>query len=132
MHGELRIVPDVPQAFTGLVRRVRPRVLALSGGETAERCYRHLAGFPDLGWERVTVLMSDERWVPVEHPDSNEGMARRVLLDDAGAEDVRSMRGAGTDAAAAAAAYDDLVAELPGIDLLHLGMGADGLVVASA
>lgn len=126
MYGELRIVPDVAQAFAGLVRKLRPRVLALSGGDTAERAYRHLAGFPDLGWARMTVLLSDERWVPVTHPDSNEGMARRVLLDPLGVEDVRSMREAGADPQQAADAYDRLVRSLPTIDLLHLGMGADG------
>jgi len=126
MYGELRIVPDVAEAFAGLVRRVRPRVLALSGGDTAERAYRHLATFADLGWARMTVLMSDERWVPVDHPDSNEGMARRVLLDQVGVQDVRSMRQAGADPRQAAAAYDKLLASLPAIDLLHLGMGADG------
>lgn len=126
MYGELRIVPDVAQAFAGLVRRLRPRLVALSGGDTAERAYRHLATFPDLGWSRMTVLLSDERWVPVDHPDSNEGMARRVLLEPVGVEDVRSVREAGDDPQQAAAAYGALVASLPAIDLLHLGMGADG------
>jgi 6-phosphogluconolactonase len=33
----------------------------------------------DLDWSRVTFLMGDERWVPLDHPQSNEGGMRRYL-----------------------------------------------------
>ena len=53
--------------------------LVVSGGSTPENCYRELAS-TDLPWHRVHVVLSDERCVPPDHPASNEGMIRRILL----------------------------------------------------
>lgn len=125
MNGELRVVDDVPAAFTLLVRERRPRSFAASGGATARDCYQHLAGFPDLDWVETDVVLGDERWVPVESDDSNEGMARTALFDRAGAR-VHSARGAGDTPEEAAAAYDALLDSLGGLDLVHLGLGEDG------
>ena len=119
MHGEVRPVDDVAAAFADLVVEESPESVALSGGGTAERCYSALRGRgPD--WSGVTVLFGDERAVPVASPDSNEGMARRALLDHVAPATVHSMVGLG------AAAYDQLVGSMPPIDLVHLGLGPDG------
>lgn len=124
--GEVRVVDDVPGAFADLVVAERPSVIVLSGGGTARRGYSALATRPGVAWPDVTVLFGDERWVPVDAEDSNEGMARRVLLDRVGAGAVRSMREAGATPEEAAAAYDRLLRELPALDLVHLGLGEDG------
>jgi len=80
LPGEIEIVDDVAAAFARLVVDASPRSVALSGGETAEQCYRALRALaPD--WSDVEVFLSDERFVPPADPDSNEGMARRALLD---------------------------------------------------
>ena len=119
MHGEVRAVDDVPAAFADLVVEEAPETIALSGGGTAERCYAALrARGPD--WSGVTVLFGDERVVPVTSDDSNEGMARRVLLDHVSPAVVHSMVGSGADA------YDELVRSMPPIELVHLGLGPDG------
>ena len=78
--GEIRIVDDVPQAFAALVAAEAPRSLALSGGNTASEGYERLAGVA-LDWSSIDVYFGDERWVAVDDPESNEGMARQVLLD---------------------------------------------------
>lgn len=131
MNGEIQVTEDVPAAFAGLVRQRRPRSIALSGGSTARRAYAHLAMLPDLDWADVQVLLGDERWVPVEDEDSNEGMARRVLLDQVGAPHVHSAREAGPTLEEAAEAYDRLIADrFPVIELVHLGLGADGHVAS--
>jgi 6-phosphogluconolactonase len=124
--GDVRVVDDVPAAFVGVLASSAPRTLALSGGGTAERCYRALRERGGLEWEELTVLFGDERWVSVDDPDSNEGMARRVLLDHVPVRAVHSLRGAGVDLTAAADGYDALVASLGRIDVLHLGLGPDG------
>jgi 6-phosphogluconolactonase len=124
--GEIRVVDDVPAAFSAAVASCAPRTLALSGGGTAERCYAALREAGGIDWEELTILFGDERWVPVEDPDSNEGMARRVLLDHVPVRAVHSLRGAGVDLTAAADAYDALVASLGRIDVVHLGLGPDG------
>lgn len=125
--GEVRLVPDVAVAFADLVAAAAPRSIALSGGSTAEACYSTLADrAEEVAWAEVTVLFGDERWVPPNHPDSNEGMARRVLLDHVHPGDVHSMAGAAADLAAAARAYAGIVAAYAPLDLVHLGLGADG------
>jgi 6-phosphogluconolactonase len=124
--NDIRVVDDVPGAFAALLTQCAPRTLALSGGGTAERCYAALRSSADLDWEGLTVLFGDERWVPVDDPDSNEGMARRVLLDHVPVRAVHSLRGAGADLQAAADAYDALVAALGRLDVVHLGLGPDG------
>ena len=126
MNGELRVVQDVAGAFAGLFRERRPRSFAISGGATARACYQQLAQYQDLDWPQVDVLVGDERWVPVDDPDSNEGMARAVLLDPVGATRVHSARNAGATLDEAAANYHKVVGGFPAIDLIHLGMGEDG------
>lgn len=126
MNGEIQVVGDVAAAFAGLVRATQPTSVALSGGATARRCYTHLAGFADIDWASVEVLIGDERWVPVDDPDSNEGMAREVLLDRVGATRVHSARAAGPTLDEAAVAYDEVVRSRQPIDIVHLGLGDDG------
>jgi 6-phosphogluconolactonase len=117
--GEVRVVDDVPAAFADVVVDEAPETIALSGGSLAQRCYEQLAA-RDVDWRTVTVFIGDERNVPVDDPDSNEGMIRRSLLDRAAPAVVHSMVGLG------ATAYDALVRSCPPIELVHLGVGPDG------
>ena len=89
LPGQVRIVDDVPRAFARLVAELTPSSLALSGGELAHRCYGALRR-ETINWSVVDVYFGDDRVVPVESEESNEGMARRILLDEAGR--VRSIR----------------------------------------
>jgi 6-phosphogluconolactonase len=125
-RGEVEVVGDVATAFADLVVREQPRTLALSGGGTARDCYEALAARSGLDWSGVQVVFGDDRWVPVDHEDSNEGMARAELLDHVGPGAVHSVWGAGEAIEEAADAYDALVASLGPLDLTHLGLGADG------
>ena len=124
LPGELRVVGDVAEAFADLVVEVAPASLALSGGDTARRSYEELAGRA-LEWSGAEVFFGDERFVPAGHPDSNEGMARRALLDRVRPKVVHPMYRPGP-VGAAADAYDELVRAAPPIELVHLGLGPDG------
>jgi len=55
--------------------------LVVSGGSTPLVCYRQLA-HSALPWQRIHVLPSDERCVPLGHAASNETMIRQSLLTD--------------------------------------------------
>ncbi len=125
MHGDVRIVDDVAVAFADLVSATTPSSIALSGGTTARLAYEALAT-RDLDWSGVDVYFGDERFVPVDDPDSNEGMARAVLLDHVAPRAVHSMAGGGDTVEAAARAYDAQVAAAPPIGIVHLGLGPDG------
>ena len=119
LPGEVRIVDDVPRAFARLVAETAPRSIALSGGELAHLCYSALRKEP-VDWSTIDVYIGDERVVPVESDESNEGMARRILLDAVKPRAVHSMVEAGADV------YDAIVRAASPIDLVHLGMGPDG------
>lgn len=57
--------------------------IALTGGSTAGPLYRELADPQHrtaLDWRRVHLWWGDERFVPVDHPDSNAGLAYNILL----------------------------------------------------
>lgn len=127
--GEVRIVEHVPRAFADLVAdrssHAQLRSLALSGGDTARQCYELLAVAP-VDWRQVEVWFGDERWVPIHDHDSNEGMARVAFLDEVEPLEVHSLRDADETIDAAATAYDDALGHAPPLDLVHLGLGADG------
>jgi 6-phosphogluconolactonase len=125
LRGELRVVDDVPRAFAALVVEKAPASLALSGGSTARAGYELLA-VADVEWSEVDVFFGDERWVPVDDPESNEGMARHAFVDQVHPRAVYSMRRAGDTIGEAADAYDRLLREYGPLDLVHLGLGPDG------
>jgi 6-phosphogluconolactonase len=119
LPGDIRVVDDVPRAFADLVAERAPRSVALSGGTLAEQCYVALRA-ASVDWSNVDVYFGDDRVVPVTNADSNEGMARRVLLDAVKPRAIHSMVDAGADA------YDALVRAAVPIDIVHLGLGPDG------
>ncbi len=110
-------------------------VIVLPGGRTPALLFGILAS--DIGKRRIPVkrllwIFSDERWVPVQHPDSNEGMARRLLLEPLGApqETVLSWRAGTGNPVERGAAYAREIRAAAGEgaapDLCILGIGADG------
>ena len=130
MKGDLLVVDDVPGAFASRVVEAYGRrmgdvfSLALSGGDTARRCYERLAvdAAERIDWWKVDVYWGDERCVPADSPDSNERLGRECLLERVGAAHavypMRCDEGAG--------AYQLRVGDLGRFDLVHLGLGSDG------
>ena len=106
-------------------------VMAVSGGRTPWLMLRALA-LESVPWKAVHLVQVDERVAPAGHPDRNlthiaESLVRHSPLR---AEQVAAMAVEETDLAAAAARYADTLAQLAGaspvLDLVHLGLGADG------
>lgn len=146
----LEIVPDAGWAEAGADRLAqgierallaRNRcLLALSGGSTPAPVLAALAARP-LDWVRVTVLQVDERLVPPDHPDRNlRGQSAALghlpvswlpLPVDAllAAPDPN---GEPDPVAVANALHDwthrlvELADDPPVLDVVHLGVGADG------
>jgi 6-phosphogluconolactonase len=130
MNGDLVVVEDVPGEFAERIIEAFHRrpgdtfSLALSGGPTARNCYERLAndGAEQIDWWAVDIYWGDERCVPQDDPDSNYRLAREALLERVGAANaVHPMRCEdGTDP------YQLRLGELGHLDVVHLGMGADG------
>ncbi len=154
MSVTFQVVPSVAEAFATVVAeelgaraghgRLYP--LFLSGGPTARLAYQALAstttpsgrgageGGPDAGrarvagpaWSDVEIYWGDERCVPPDDPDSNYRLGRESLLDRIGATGpVHPMYESGPPEQAAAA-YQQLLADLSTLGIVHLGLGPDG------
>ncbi len=106
-------------------------VLAASGGRTPWLMLRALAR-EDLPWNRVHVAQVDERVAPAGDPDRNLAPLRESLLPHAPLlpEHIHAMPVESPDLEAAAAQYERTLCEIAGsppvLDLVHLGIGADG------
>ncbi|HEY5658036.1 MAG TPA: 6-phosphogluconolactonase [Myxococcota bacterium] len=103
--------------------------LALAGGETPRPVYAALAEAPwasEVPWPQIEVFFSDERAVSAEHPDSNLRMARAALLSRVPIPEgqIHPMFADAEDAEAEAERYARALPDA--LDVLLLGMGADG------
>lgn len=101
--------------------------LVISGGSTPADCLVELSSAP-LDWQRVHILLSDERWVPGDDPSSNETMVRKTLLQNRAAH--AHMLPVFDQSASAAARCETLATELRDSPIPFaaalIGMGEDG------
>lgn len=95
------------------------------GGTTPGPVFDTLSGI-SIDWDRVTVFLNDERWVPESHERSNARLVRQRLLTGraAAAAFVPLYADTPEPEQALDALTEALSPHLP-IDVLLLGMGAD-------
>ena len=98
--------------------------LVVSGGSTPLGFLRLLAQ-QQLPWSQVLVTLADERWVPVQHADSNERMVREQLIDHTGAQFL-SLRGVESSSAEAQRRLQEQMLGNDQFEVVILGMGTDG------
>jgi len=60
------------------IKKNNRAVLVLSGGHTPNLYLPKLFS-SQLIWEKIHITFSDERWVPPQHVDSNEGLIKKHL-----------------------------------------------------
>lgn len=108
--------------------------LVLSGGSTPKALYEALADL-DLPWDKLHIFWGDERYVPPDHPDSNQRMARQAWLDkvDIPEQNIHPIPTTGSDPTADAQKHEREIqeffgvgaGEFPSFDIILLGMGDD-------
>ncbi|KKO46539.1 6-phosphogluconolactonase [Arsukibacterium ikkense] len=100
--------------------------LVVSGGRTPTALFNTLSQ-AELAWDKVTVLLADERFVPVDSADSNERLVKTHLLQaNASAANFISLYAGAATAEQAIAAISARLKALPAFDAVILGMGEDG------
>ena len=131
-HSWARAVADeISQALAQAIAENDRAGLIVPGGRTAARILPILSQM-DLDWSRVTLVLTDERWVDPEQPDSNEGLVRRSLLvGAAGAASLVSLKTPAEHPGEALAEVERRLSELPRpFDAVFLGMGEDGHIAS--
>jgi 6-phosphogluconolactonase len=138
---ETRIFPDAEtvarEAAKVIAAEARAAVaargkfsFAVSGGKTPWQMLRALAA-ENLPWTGVHVFQVDERVAPAGHADRNLTHLRESLkAAPLRAEQIHAMPVEEINLEAAAANYAKTLAQFAGtppvLDLVHLGLGADG------
>lgn len=119
----------VANDLRAVLRQQYSASLAVPGG-TTPRAFLRALGQEELDWPRVRVTLTDERWVPADHPDSNERLVREELFaGGAGGAGGASWIGLYTGDAepqTALPACERRIAPLLPFDVVVLGMGEDG------
>src|SRR5919201_498517 len=140
MAMTLEVYPTDGEAFEAAAALVVARLravpgrsaVALAGGRAGRGVMVALAARVDLPWERIHWFWGDERCVPPGDPRSNVRLARESVLAPRGVPAERIHPPAFELAAAdrIAADYAATIAEVPGFDLLLLGVGTNGHIAS--
>jgi 6-phosphogluconolactonase len=109
--------------------------LVLSGGSTPKPLYEAISE-QSLPWEKIHVFWGDERYVPADHPDSNQKMAREAWLDRVNIphSNIHPIPTDSDNPALDAKKYEQQLlrffavtaGEFPTFDIVLLGIGDDG------
>lgn len=116
--------------------------VVLSGGRSPQPFFSLLASDtykPLIAWDKTHIYLSDERFVPHQHADSNFGMIKRILLDNVPIpeKNIHAIPTEKTTPEEAAKEYEKILFENCPIDNNHpcfdfslLGIGEDGHVAS--
>ena len=124
------LTQDFQDRLAEIIRKRRKASLALAGGTTPGPLYEALSNAP-LAWEKVSVTVTDERWVSPQDPASNEYLIRDLLLRRraAGATFVPFKTNHAKASGGAATAEKRLSPIMP-FDIVLIGMGPDGHIAS--
>jgi len=126
-ENETALLRRSTEIITAAIHQYGEARILLSGGSTPKHFYT-LLSMSDFDWDKILVGLVDERYVPTDHPSSNERMLRDCLLQNQ-ATNARliGMVADDKDRAKNNARININYSPFKGrIDLLILGMGEDG------
>ena len=152
MKPSIELFTDADELASGAAQRIVDHsrkaistsgrfTIGLSGGSTPKRLYKLLADenqiYRDqMSWDRIHFFWTDERHVPPDDSDSNYRMVNEAMLSHlpVPASNIHRMLAEKINAQGVADDYEAELTEffdfepddVPRIDLVLLGMGADG------
>lgn len=141
MSHEETFFPDRKRLFAGLshdmadkladiIKKRRKASLALAGGTTPGPLYDSLSNVP-INWEKVSVTLTDERWVHPQDPASNEFLVRDMLLRRrAAVATFVPFKTNHAKASGGAATTEKRISPIMPFDIVMLGMGPDGHIAS--
>jgi len=122
-----KLVASVVKQLTQCIQSKGKACLAVSGGTTPIAFFKQLSE-QELDWAKVTIILVDERWLPIEDKDSNEKLVRDYLLQNKAKR--AYFLGLKNDALLPSEGIMDcetqLRTQVEHIDIVILGMGIDG------
>jgi 6-phosphogluconolactonase len=129
IHHAEKVAHDTANCLNQAITELGGAIWVLAGGSAPMKAYGALVR--DYGqtidWSKVTVLLGDERCVPIDDPQSNWLQISKVFLSQVDIPEANQLRPEYEKSPEAAAeTYNNLVEGLPRFDLVWLGMGADG------
>ncbi|WP_027168372.1 6-phosphogluconolactonase [Mesorhizobium sp. WSM3224] len=121
------LAAEIADRLTGAIAERGTALLAVSGGTTPAKLFAALSTTP-IAWDKVTVTLVDERFVPPSSPRSNAGLvAANLLQNKAAAARFVPLYHEAASIEDAAAADSEALRALPWpLDVVILGMGGDG------
>lgn len=125
------VVEDMTSYLGRTIEKHGKASLAVSGGRTPKYIFPLLSK-ASLPWAKITLTLADERWVASDHIDSNEGLARRLLMQGAAAQaQFIGLKSNHDDPLLGQQTIESSLAGLAWpLDAIYLGMGEDGHIAS--
>ena len=140
-----RATAELEQAICDAIEERGKCVMGLSGGSTPRPIYEALGELVAVEWDKVTIFLVDERYVPADDERSNQNLVHETLLKNAPIpENQIVFPDTGLLLGDCVDGYGGMVEELGGsvgalhatplrshsIDIVVLGLGPDGHIAS--
>lgn len=121
------LADEVSRLLTTKINTNGRALLAVSGGSTPKTMFNKLSHAP-IDWDKVTITLIDDRWLPASHQDSNQRLVEEnLLINNASAATFIPLFKAHETNVSAPERLNALFSEKKlELDIALLGMGNDG------
>jgi 6-phosphogluconolactonase len=121
---------DLTEKLDEIVRKRRKASIAVPGGTTPGPVFETMSHNP-LPWKKISVTLTDERWVSAEDVASNEFLVRDQLLKRRAAEATFvPFKTNHAKASGGVTVADRRLAPIMPLDICLLGVGPDGHIAS--